>query len=143
MKHNVLIIGAGGVAHVAAHKAAAHNDVLGDICIASRTLSKCHQIIESVNRKGHLLDTSKKLYARQLDALDIDATVAEELERYPAELHPQLKEIYSKEDARLSLALRLLHQRALDKLVSIAKGEGVLLPGDAAPAAPSEVLIAH
>ena len=76
MKQNVLIIGAGGVAHVAAHKAAAHNDVLGDICIASRTLSKCHQIIESVNRKGHLLDTSKKLYARQLDALDIDATVA-------------------------------------------------------------------
>ena len=76
MKQNVLIIGAGGVAHVAAHKAAAHNDVLGDICIASRTLSKCHQIIESVHRKGHLLDTSRKLYARQLDALDIDATVA-------------------------------------------------------------------
>ena len=76
MRQNVLIIGAGGVAHVAAHKAAAHNDILGDICIASRTLSKCHQIIESVNRKGHLLDTSKKLHARQLDALDIDATVA-------------------------------------------------------------------
>ena len=39
MKQNVLIIGAGGVAHVAAHKAAMNNDVLGDICIASRTLS--------------------------------------------------------------------------------------------------------
>ena len=34
----VLIIGAGGVAHVAAHKAAMHNELLGDICIASRTL---------------------------------------------------------------------------------------------------------
>ncbi len=41
MKKNVLIIGAGGVAHVAAHKAAMNNDVLGDICIASRTQSKC------------------------------------------------------------------------------------------------------
>ena len=48
MKKNVLIIGAGGVAHVAAHKCAMHNDVLGDICIASRTQSKCDAIIESV-----------------------------------------------------------------------------------------------
>lgn len=76
MKKNVLIIGAGGVAHVAAHKAAMNNDVLGDICIASRTLSKCEQIIESITRKGHLKDTSRQLYARQLDALDIPATVA-------------------------------------------------------------------
>ncbi|MBK5966990.1 saccharopine dehydrogenase [Thiocystis minor] len=75
MKENVLIIGAGGVAHVAAHKAAMHNDVLGDICIASRTLSKCEQIIESVKRKGHVKDPSRKLHARQLDALDIPATV--------------------------------------------------------------------
>ena len=36
MKKNVLIIGAGGVSHVAAHKCAQHNDILGDICIASR-----------------------------------------------------------------------------------------------------------
>ena len=53
-KKNVLIIGAGGVGHVAAHKAAMQNDVLGDICIASRTLSKCEAIIDSVQRKGHL-----------------------------------------------------------------------------------------
>ena len=59
-KKNVLIIGAGGVAHVAAHKAAMHNDVLGDICIASRTLSKCEAIIDSVERKGHLKDASKQ-----------------------------------------------------------------------------------
>jgi saccharopine dehydrogenase-like NADP-dependent oxidoreductase len=75
MKKNVLIIGAGGVAHVAAHKAAMNNDVLGDICIASRTLPKCDAIIESVNRKGHLKDPAKKLYSRQIDALDIPATV--------------------------------------------------------------------
>ncbi|MCK7579118.1 MAG: saccharopine dehydrogenase family protein [Chromatiales bacterium] len=75
MKKNVLIIGAGGVAHVAAHKAAMNNDVLGDICIASRTQSKCDDIIASIQRKGHLKDPSKKLYSRQIDALDIPATV--------------------------------------------------------------------
>ncbi|MEI6414685.1 MAG: saccharopine dehydrogenase family protein [Pseudomonadota bacterium] len=75
MKKNVLIIGAGGVAHVAAHKAAMNNDVLGDICIASRTLSKCEGIIASIHRKGHLKNQNKRLYARPLDALDIPATV--------------------------------------------------------------------
>lgn len=68
MKQNVLIIGAGGVAHVAAHKCAQHNNVLGDICIASRTLSKGEAIIDSIQQKNNLKDTSKKLYARQLDA---------------------------------------------------------------------------
>ena len=76
MKKNVLIIGAGGVAHVAAHKAAMHNDLLGDICIASRTVSKCEAIIDSVKRKGHIKDSSKRLHARQLDALDVAATVS-------------------------------------------------------------------
>lgn len=75
MKKNVLIIGAGGVAHVAAHKAAMYNDELGDICIASRTLSKCERIIESIHRKGHLKDPAKRLHARQLNALDIPATI--------------------------------------------------------------------
>lgn len=75
MKKNVLIIGAGGVAHVAAHKAAMHNDVLGDICIASRTQEKCDKIIESVHRKGHLKNPSGQLYSRTIDALDIPATV--------------------------------------------------------------------
>lgn len=75
MKRNVLIIGAGGVAHVAAHKAAMNNDVLGDICIASRTQSKCDEIIESIRKMDHLKDKSGKLYSRQLNALDIPATV--------------------------------------------------------------------
>jgi saccharopine dehydrogenase-like NADP-dependent oxidoreductase len=76
MKKNIMIIGAGGVAHVAAHKAAMHNDVLGDICIASRTLPKCEEIIASIHEKGHLKNKAGKLYARQLDALDIPATIA-------------------------------------------------------------------
>lgn len=74
MKKNVLIVGAGGVAHVAAHKCAQNNYILGDICIASRKQEKCDAIIESVEKKKHLKDTSKKLYSRQIDALDIPAT---------------------------------------------------------------------
>ncbi len=75
MKKNVMIIGAGGVAHVAAHKAAMNNDILGDICIASRTQAKCDAIIESITRKEHLKDSAGRLYSAQLDALDIAATV--------------------------------------------------------------------
>ncbi len=75
MKKNVLIIGAGGVAHVAAHKCAQNNDILGDICIASRRIEKCNKIIESIHRKGNLKDKSKKLYAREINAYDIPATV--------------------------------------------------------------------
>ena len=75
MKRNILIIGAGGVAHVTAHKCAQHNDILGDICIASRTLKKCDAIIESIKRKGNQKDKTKKIYSRQIDAFDVPATV--------------------------------------------------------------------
>lgn len=75
MRKNVLIVGAGGVAHVVAHKCAMNNDVLGDICIASRTQQKCEAIIESVLRKNHLKDPARKLYARQVDALNVPELV--------------------------------------------------------------------
>jgi len=74
VKRNVMIIGAGAVAHVAAHKAALHNDILGDICIASRTPAKADKIIESVRRKGNIKDASKRIYSRAIDALDVSAT---------------------------------------------------------------------
>ncbi|NYT70019.1 saccharopine dehydrogenase family protein [Pusillimonas noertemannii] len=73
MKRNVLIIGAGGVAHVVAHKCAQNNVQLGDIHIASRTLSKCQAIIESVHEKGSLRKPGL-LQAHQLDAMDVEAT---------------------------------------------------------------------
>jgi saccharopine dehydrogenase-like NADP-dependent oxidoreductase len=76
MTRNVLIIGAGAVAHVAAHKAAMHNDVLGDICIASRTVAKAEAIVASIHERGHLKDPAGRLQARSLDALDVAATVA-------------------------------------------------------------------
>ena len=75
MKKNVLIIGAGGVAHVAAHKCAQNNDVLGDICIASRKKYKCDAIIKSVQRKNNIKDKTKKLNSYQIDAFDIPAVV--------------------------------------------------------------------
>ncbi|ART82579.1 saccharopine dehydrogenase [Oceanisphaera profunda] len=75
MKRNVLIIGAGGVAQVVAHKCAQYNDVLGNIHIASRTVEKCQQIVDSVQEKGSL-KTAGDLQAHALDALDIEATKA-------------------------------------------------------------------
>ena len=73
MKKNVLIIGAGGVAKVVAHKCAQHNDELGEIAIASRSVGKCQAIIDSVKAKGSLkVPAEIKAYA--LNALDIEAT---------------------------------------------------------------------
>ncbi|MFA0816616.1 MAG: saccharopine dehydrogenase family protein [Anaerofustis sp.] len=57
-----LIIGAGGVASVVIHKCCQHPDVFEEICIASRTLSKC----EAIKKK---LDGGKtKIQIAQLDA---------------------------------------------------------------------------
>jgi len=75
MKKNVLIIGAGGVARVVAHKCAQHNDELGRIAIASRTIKKCESIIDSVERKRSR-KVSDKITAYTLDAMDIAATAA-------------------------------------------------------------------
>ena len=46
----VLIIGAGGVATVAAHKVAKNTDVFSEIMIASRTKSKCDDIVKVIGR---------------------------------------------------------------------------------------------
>ncbi|EXJ11252.1 MULTISPECIES: saccharopine dehydrogenase family protein [Nitrincola] len=75
MKKNVLIIGAGGVAQVVAHKCAQHNDILGNIAIASRNIEKCEHIIASVLEKGSM-KVQGSLNAYALNALDIEATKA-------------------------------------------------------------------
>jgi saccharopine dehydrogenase-like NADP-dependent oxidoreductase len=75
LKKNVLIIGAGGVAQVAAFKAAMHNDVLGDINIASRTLGKCEALVSAILDKK-ALKRPGVLSAHQLDAMDVEATKA-------------------------------------------------------------------
>jgi saccharopine dehydrogenase-like NADP-dependent oxidoreductase len=75
MKKNVLIIGAGGVAQVTAHKCAQNNDILGDIHIASRTRAKCDAIVESVRDKGSM-KVEGVLEAHEVDARDTDAVKA-------------------------------------------------------------------
>lgn len=72
MKKNVLIIGAGGVAQVVAHKCAQHNDVLGDLHIASRTKSKCDDIIAGVHAKG-AMKVAGTFEAHELNAKDTGA----------------------------------------------------------------------
>lgn len=53
----VLIIGAGGVGTVVAHKMAANPDVFTDIMLASRTKSKCDAIAKAVG--GNRIQTAK------------------------------------------------------------------------------------
>ncbi|ETD90020.1 saccharopine dehydrogenase family protein [Rhodobacter capsulatus] len=75
MKKNVLIIGAGGVAQVVAHKCAQHNDILGDLHIASRTAAKCDAIIASVHEKN-AMKVQGTFTAHAVDAMDTAAVAA-------------------------------------------------------------------
>ena len=73
-KKDVLIIGAGGVAQVVAHKCAMHNDVLGTIHMASRTKDKCDVIAQSVEEKGSF-KIPAILQTHQVDAMDTSALI--------------------------------------------------------------------
>src|SRR5690606_32099808 len=56
-------------------KCAQHNDVLGDLHIASRTPAKCVAILDSIREKGSC-KVPGKLEAHALDAMDTAATAA-------------------------------------------------------------------
>ncbi|MCV2867555.1 saccharopine dehydrogenase family protein [Defluviimonas sp. WL0002] len=84
MKKNVLIIGGGGVAQVVAHKCAQHNDLLGDLHIASRTKSKCDSIIESVHQKG-AMKVPGTFEAHAVNAMDT-AAVADLIRKTGAQI---------------------------------------------------------
>ncbi|RLL72358.1 saccharopine dehydrogenase family protein [Paenirhodobacter hankyongi] len=75
MKKNVLIIGAGGVAQVVAHKCAQSNDILGDLHIASRTKAKCDAIIASVHEKK-AMKVPGTFEGHAVDAMDSAAVAA-------------------------------------------------------------------
>ncbi|MDR3595202.1 saccharopine dehydrogenase family protein [Clostridium sp.] len=66
-----LIIGAGGVASVAIHKCCQNSEVFEEICIASRTLSKCDAIKASLEGK-----TKTKIQTAQVDADNVPELVA-------------------------------------------------------------------
>lgn len=69
--NSVLIIGAGGVGNVVAHKCAMLPEVFGEITLASRTESKCRAIAANVLRR-----TGKTLATARVDADDPAATAA-------------------------------------------------------------------
>ena len=60
----VLIIGAGGVGTVVAHKVAQNPDVFTDIMIASRTKSKCDAIVKAIGNPA--------IKTAQVDADNVD-----------------------------------------------------------------------
>ena len=68
----VLIIGAGGVAGVAAHKCCQNSEVFTEMCIASRTLSKCEAIKAQIEQKGY----STTITTAQVDASKVPELVA-------------------------------------------------------------------
>ncbi|GAB6113250.1 saccharopine dehydrogenase family protein [Desulfomicrobium salsuginis] len=67
----VLIIGAGGVGHVVAHKCAQAPEVFSEIMLASRTKSKCDAIAASVKER-----TGRTIQTAALDADNVTETVA-------------------------------------------------------------------
>lgn len=63
-----LIIGAGGVANVVIHKCCQNSEVFEEICVASRTLSKCDAIKEKL-QGGKTKITTAKVDADNVDEL--------------------------------------------------------------------------
>jgi len=66
----VLIIGCGGVGAVAVHKCCQNSDVFQEICIASRTKSKCDDL------KEQLEGTKAKITTAQVDADNVQELIA-------------------------------------------------------------------
>ena len=84
------MIGAGGVATVAAHKIAQNADVFDEFIIASRRKEKCDAIVEAIHKKGLTMD----IRTAQVDADDVE----------------QLKALFNEYKPRLVLNLALPYQ---------------------------------
>ena len=78
--NSVLIIGAGGVGNVVAHKCAMVPEVFGEITLASRTVSKCEAIAASVKQR-----TGRTIATAQVDA-DNPAETADLIRKTGAKL---------------------------------------------------------
>ena len=66
----VLVIGCGGVASVAIQKCCQASDVFQELCIASRTKSKCDNLAERLSGK-----TKTKITTAQVDADDVQQVI--------------------------------------------------------------------
>ena len=67
----VLIIGAGGVGHIVAHKCAKNSDVFSHIMIASRTFQKCQRIMDDINKRNE--SPIPLISVSPIDAGDVNA----------------------------------------------------------------------
>ena len=85
-----LIIGAGGVAGVVVHKCCQNSEVFTEICIASRTKSKCDALKKQVEEQG----TKTKVTTAQVDADSV----------------PQLVELINKEKPDIVINVALPYQ---------------------------------
>lgn len=71
-----LIIGAGGVAGVAIHKCCQNPEVFEEICIASRTKSRCDALKKACEEKYGVGEGKTKITTEQVDADHFDELVA-------------------------------------------------------------------
>lgn len=87
----VLIVGAGGVGNVVAHKCAALPEVFSEIMLASRTPAKCQQIADMVAKK---YPEAKPIQTAQVDADNV----------------PELVELIKKFDPKMVINVALPYQ---------------------------------
>ena len=83
------MIGAGGVATVAAFKIAQNADVFTEFMIASRRKEKCDKIVEDIKAKSNLLPPSSLLLPRMSTA-QVDADDVEQLKALFIDYKPEL-----------------------------------------------------
>ena len=69
--NTILIVGAGGVGSVAAHKCAQLPEIFQEIHLASRTLSKCHLVANSIRQR-----TGREISTFCLDADNLTEAIA-------------------------------------------------------------------
>ena len=114
----VLIIGCGGVASVAIHKCCQVPEVFTDICIASRTKSKCDKLAAELAPK-----TTTKITTAQVDADHVDEVIAlirasEDTDTARTGLMGLLDIDQVQADAILAMQLRTLTRMNRDKIVA-------------------------
>ena len=84
------MIGAGGVATVAAHKIAQNPDVFDEFIIASRRKEKCDKIVEAMKEKGLLSPNAQHPTPITIKTAQVDADDVEQLKALFNEYKPEL-----------------------------------------------------
>ena len=75
------MIGAGGVATVAAFKIAQNTDVFTEMMIASHHVEKCDRLVKAIHDKGYTMD---------IQTAEVDADDVEQLKTLMSSYKPEL-----------------------------------------------------